>query len=84
MDEGDTPVGMGRYGDLDYSRLAKRSFLFGVSLFVIGLIGQVVLPAVLAAPPAWELMLLFDLEAIGLVVFFFSPLVFGVVLPLTE
>lgn len=58
MDEGDTPVGMGRYGDLDYSRLAKRSFLFGLSLF--------------------------DLEAIGLVVSFFSPLVFGVVLPLTE
>jgi hypothetical protein len=74
---------MGRYGSLDYPRLAKRSFLFGLSLFVLGLLGQVVLGTT-AGTPAWELTLLLDLEAIGLVVAFLSPFVFGIFLPLTE
>ena len=75
---------MGRYGSLDYPRLAKRSFLFGFSLFLVGLVGQIALPALLDAPPAWELTLLLDLKALGVVVAFFCPLLFGVVLPLTE
>jgi hypothetical protein len=74
---------MGRYGSLDYPRLAKRSFLFGLSLFVLGLLGQVVLGTT-AGTPAWELTLLLDLEAIRLVVAFLSPFVFGIFLPLTE
>ena len=74
---------MGRYGSLDYPHLAKRSFLFGLALFAVGLVGQIAL-GTLPGTPAWELTLLFDLEAIGLVIAFFAPLVFGIVLPLTE
>lgn len=83
MTEHDSLAGMGRYGDLDYPRLAKTSFLLGLSLFVIGLVGQVVLGG-MADTPAWELTLLLDLEAIGLVIAFLSPFVFGILLPLTE
>lgn len=83
MLEYDAPGGMGRYGSLDYPRLAKTSFLLGLALFVVGLLGQVVLGAV-PGTPAWGLTLLLDLEAIGLVVAFFCPLVFGIFLPLTE
>ena len=74
---------MGRYGSVDYPRLAKRGLLFGLSLFAVGLIGQAVL-GTLPSTPAWELTLLLDLEAISLVIAFFSPFVFGVFLPLTE
>jgi hypothetical protein len=74
---------MGRYGSLDYPRLTKGGVLFGLLLFAVGLLGQVALGAS-PATPAWELTLLFDLEAIGLLVAFFSPFVFGIVLPLTE
>lgn len=74
---------MGRYGSLDYPRLTKTSFLLGLALFVVGVLGQVVLGA-LPGTPAWELTLLLDLEAIGLIIAFFSPLVFGILLPLTE
>ena len=52
-------------------------------MFAVGLIGQAVL-GTLPSTPAWELTLLLDLEAIGLVIAFFSPFVFGVFLPLTE
>jgi hypothetical protein len=83
MLEAASPDRMGRYGSLDYPRLAKRGLLFGLLLFAVGLLGQVVL-GTSPATPAWELTLLFDLEAIGLVVAFFSPLVFGIFLPLTE
>jgi hypothetical protein len=74
---------MGRYGSLDYPRLAKRSFLAGLCLFVVGLLGQTALPGLFGAPP-WSETLLLDLEALGLVVAFLSPFVFGVFLPLTE
>ena len=75
---------MGRYGDLDYPALAKRGFLLGLSILVIGVVGELAAHTVLGPLPAWETTLLFDLEVIGLVVGFFSPLVFGILLPLTE
>jgi MFS family permease len=74
---------MGRYGSLDYSRLTKTSFLLGLVLFAVGSVGQITFSAV-PGTPTWELTLLFDLEAIGLVGAFFSPLLFSIVLPLTE
>jgi hypothetical protein len=74
---------MGRYGSLDYPRLAKGGLLFGLLLFAVGLLGQLALGGS-PTTPAWELTLLLDLEAIGLLVAFFSPFVFGVFLPLTE
>jgi len=33
---------MGRYGNIDYPTVTKRAFLLGVSLFLIGVIGEVV------------------------------------------
>lgn len=75
---------MGRYGDLDYARLTKVGFLLGLSLLVIGAGGELVGHAYFDPLPAWEAALFFDLEVVGIVIGFFSPLVFGIALPLTE
>lgn len=75
---------MGRYGSLDYATLAKRGFLLGLTLFLTGAAGGIVGPAVFGPLPAVGMQLLFDAELLGLLVGFFSPLVFGVLLPLTE
>ncbi len=75
---------MGRYSDRDYAQLAKTGFLLGLSMFVVGIAGDVLVHAYFESVPAWEETLLFDLEVVGLLVGFFSPLVFGIVLPLTE
>jgi hypothetical protein len=75
---------MGRYGDLDYPTLTRTSFLLGLGLFAVGGLGELVGHAYFAPLPGWEQTLLFDLEALGLVVAFFSPIVFGILLPLTE
>ena len=75
---------MARTRSIDHARYAKLGFLLGLSLFVIGGGGEIVGHAVYGTLPAWEATLLFDLEVIGLLVGFFSPLVFGVALPLIE
>ena len=71
-------------GSLDHARLAKWGFLVGFGLFAIGGGGEIIGHAVLGGLPAWEARLLFDLEVIGLLVGFFSPIVFGIALPLIE
>ena len=70
---------MGRYGNLDYPTLTKRSFLFA-----IGGLGELIGHAYFAPLPGWEQTLLFDAEVVGLLVAFFAPIVFGILLPLTE
>lgn len=75
---------MGRYGDLDYPRLAKGGFLLGLGLLLVGAIGGAVAHAYLEPLPPWEATLLFDIEVIGLLIGFFSPFIFGIFLPLTE
>lgn len=75
---------MGRYGNIDYPTMAKRGFLVGLALFLVGALGGLAGPAVAGPLPQWEATLLFDLEVIGLLVGFFSPMLFGVALPLTE
>lgn len=75
---------MGRYGDIDYPTVTKRGFLLGVTLFVLGALGEVVGGALFGPLPAWEVALFFDMEVIGVLLFFLTPLVFGVILPLTE
>lgn len=75
---------MGRYGNLDYPKLTKRGFLLGLTMLLVGAAGEVFLPALVGPLPPWEDALLLDLEMIGLVVAFFSPVVFGFALPLTE
>lgn len=74
----------GRYGDLDYSRLTKLSFLFGLGMFVVGEIGEFGIQKAGMSIPAWEHSLLMTMAAIGIVVALLSPFVFGIVLPLTE
>lgn len=75
---------MGRYGNLDYSRLTKIGFFLGLSLFIIGAGGEFVGHTYLNDLPAWESTLLYFIEVIGLLIGFFSPFVFGIFLPLTE
>jgi len=74
----------GRYGNVDYSTLTKRAFLFGAALFAFGAVGEFALATTGTAVPAWEHALLVDAEWIGVVIALLSPFVFGVVLPLTE
>ncbi|WP_440765469.1 DUF7860 family protein [Natronorubrum sp. DTA7] len=75
---------MGRYGNLDYAFLTKAGFFLGVSLFAFGAGGELIAPLLFGPLPAWEHTLFVSAEAIGLVTAFFSPWIFGVLLPLTE
>jgi len=75
---------MGRYGDLDYPKLTKRGFLFGLAMLLVGAAGEAFLPVLVGPLPPWEDALLLDLEILGLVVAVLSPIVFGFALPLTE
>jgi hypothetical protein len=74
----------GRYGDLDFPTLTKRSFLLGVGLFALGALGEFALAATGTAVPAWEHAILVDAEWLGVLIALFSPFVFGILLPLTE
>ncbi|TKX75539.1 hypothetical protein EXE46_03575 [Halorubrum sp. GN11_10-6_MGM] len=74
----------GRYGDLNYPKLTKQSFLFGVGLFAIGAAGELALSASGASVPGWEQALLLDAELVGVAIALLAPFVFGIFLPLTE
>ena len=74
----------GRYGNLDYARLAKLGFALGVFVFAVGATGEVAGHALYGSLPAWEDALFFDMEVLGVFVGLLSPLVFGILLPLTE
>ena len=75
---------MTRTKSIDHAQLAKLGFLLGLGLFLAGAGGEMVGAAVFGGLPAWEATLLFDVEVVGLLVGFFSPLVFGIALPLLE
>ena len=75
---------MGRYGELDYGRLTKYGFGLGVFLFVLGVAGAFLGPAVFGPLPGWEEALFVESEATGIIVAFLSVVLFGIVLPLTE
>jgi hypothetical protein len=74
----------GRYGNLDYPRLTKTSFAFGVALFAFGALGHLASGAFFGTLPGWESVLLTDMEVLGILIAFFSPIIFGILLPLTE
>ncbi|MDQ2055359.1 MULTISPECIES: hypothetical protein [Halobellus] len=74
----------GRYGNLDYPTLTKRSFLLGIGLFAVGALGEFAIATTGAAVPAWEHTLLVDAEFLGVLLALLSPFVFGILLPLTE
>lgn len=75
---------MGRYGDLDYPFLTKTGFFLGLGLLSFGAGGELIGPALFGSLPAWEHTLFYYSELIGLVIGFFSPWIFGILLPLTE
>ena len=75
---------MGQYRNVDHATLAKRGFLLGVALFTVGVVGEVGGHALLGTLPALVNTLLVDMEAIGILLALFSPLVFGIVMPLIE
>lgn len=74
---------MGRYGNIDYPRSVKRGVLTGLLLLAIGELGGY-LGSTYLSLPAWEDALFFDIAVFGLLIFVLSPIVFGIVLPLTE
>lgn len=75
---------MGQYGSMDHATLAKRGFLLGVALFALGALGELAAATLLGPLPGWGNMLLTDMEALGILLGLFSPLVFGIALPLVE
>lgn len=75
---------MGRYGNVDYPRYAKGGFLLGLALILGGAGAEAFLPLLVGPLPPWEDTLLVEIEALGVVLFLFAPLVFGVIMPLTE
>jgi hypothetical protein len=75
---------MGRYGDIDYPTVTRRAFLLGVSLFLIGALGEVVGHALFGTLPGWEETLLFEAEVVGVLLALIAPIVFGLIMPLTE
>ncbi|WP_435180885.1 hypothetical protein [Halorussus sp. AFM4] len=75
---------MGRYGDIDYPRVTKLGFLASIGLFAVGAGGEFFAAAMHLSLPAWEDALFTDLEIVGTLGALLVPLVFGIVLPLTE
>ncbi|WP_410765912.1 hypothetical protein [Haloferax sp. DFSO60] len=77
---------MGRYGKLDYPRLTKTGVGLGIALFIFGAVGAKVALAASSGGqlPGWERTLFFDAEVIGVLLLLFSPIIFGIVMPLTE
>ncbi|MDS0280817.1 hypothetical protein [Haloarcula onubensis] len=75
---------MAQYRNMDHATLAKRGFLLGVGLFALGALGELAGPAVVGPLPGWGSTLLTDMEALGILLGLFSPLVFGIVMPLVE
>jgi hypothetical protein len=75
---------MGRYGNLDYPTLTRNGFLLGLALLAGGLGTELVAHGLHYSLPGWEETVLFDVSLVGLALFLLSPIVFGIVLPLTE
>ncbi|WP_435117745.1 hypothetical protein [Halolamina sp. C58] len=74
---------MGRYGSIDYPAFVKRGVLLGLALMFVGEVGGYVAENYVSVP-AWEETLFLVAAVIGLLAFVLSPILFGIVLPLTE
>jgi hypothetical protein len=69
---------------LDYTLWLKRSFGGGLLAFIGSLLILKFGPQMVGPLPGWEQTLFWDLSVIGLLIAFFSPFIFGIVLPLLE
>ena len=74
---------MGRYGSIDYPSSVKRGVLLGLALMAVGEIGGYIAENYVSVP-AWEESLFLAAAIVGLLAFVLSPILFGIVLPLTE
>ena len=75
---------MSRYGDLNYQWWTKTGFVLSLALFTVGAGAELTAAAMHLSLPAWEDALFTDLEILGTLGALLVPLVFGIVLPLTE
>jgi hypothetical protein len=66
---------------MDYTKWLKITFTGSFAIFVLTTASLATIAPTL---PAWEQTLLWELDILSLLVAFFSPFVFGVVLPLLE
>ncbi|QKY22069.1 hypothetical protein B4589_016790 (plasmid) [Halolamina sp. CBA1230] len=74
---------MGRYGNIDYPSFVKRGVLVGLVLMFVGELGGYLAENYISVP-GWEETLFLLLAGVGLLLFATSPILFGIVLPLTE
>ncbi|NKE37531.1 hypothetical protein GWG54_17300 [Natronococcus sp. JC468] len=75
---------MGHHSNLDHAYWAKRGFLFGLGLFLLGASGEILGQMFFSPLPSWEHTLFTLLIGIGIITGFFSPWIFGVALPLID
>jgi len=75
---------MAQNRSLNYGQITKQGFLLGLVLFGIGVGGEVVGRSLFGGLPTWEATLLVFFEGGGILLCLLVPLVFGIVLPLTE
>jgi len=75
---------MASHRAIDYSTWTKRSFLFGAGLFALAAVIELLAHAFVGQLPGWEETLLLDAEILGVLIALIAPIVFGIVLPLTE
>ena len=68
----------------DNGAFAKGGFALGVTLFLLGVLGEALGPAFVGPLPGWADMLLTDMEALGILLALLAPLVFAIILPLVE
>ncbi|MFB6120017.1 MAG: hypothetical protein ABEJ68_02740 [Halobacteriaceae archaeon] len=72
------------YSSADYALLAKRGFLVGATLLLVGAGGEILGHALYGSLPAWESTLFTDMEILGILIGLFAPFVFGVAAPLMD
>lgn len=75
---------MSSSNNFDHGRWAKNGFFLGVSLLLLGAFGEILGHLVFGGVPGWENTLFVYSEGVGVLIGFFSPFIFGIVLPLTK
>lgn len=75
---------MAHTNSIDYPRWTKRGFFAGIALFVLAELASALGPRLFGQLPSWEQTLFLDLAVVGILVAVLTPIVFGIVLPLTE
>lgn len=75
---------MGGQTRIDYRTSVRAGIGGGTVLFVGGLLGHIVGPALLGSLPEWETTLFTLMEATGILIAMLAVFVFGIAVPLVE